>query len=211
SSRRTSVSSPTSHRSPTQATPRKTLLSTPLSRRTCCCSSVETTYWVLSWEDKNSRDPGFDADFNDVVVTLQVQQVRCDNVTLPCPGIDDATSNHNVNRVDPALERSVELSALAVDASGTTRQGSPVPMGLTSCTGSSVDNLRFSYMQESIDYQTMVQPMMQPQVQMGAECGAALSGSSGGLPELKIHRYHRPRETAVWSSFGPGVFSNFDT
>ena len=82
-----------------------------------------------------------------------------------------------------------------------------MPKGITSCTGSSVDNLRFSFMQESIDYQTMVRP----QVEGCASCGAVRGGGVGGLPELTIRRYHRPRETAVWSSFGPGVFSNFDT
>lgn len=28
--------------------------------------------WVLRWEDKNSHDPGFDRDFNDVVVSIRV-------------------------------------------------------------------------------------------------------------------------------------------
>src|SRR5262249_26544492 len=33
----------------------------------------------------------------------------------------------------------------------------------------------------------------------------------GQLPALEIQRFHRPREAAIWSSFGPGVFTNFDT
>ncbi len=61
--------------------------------------------WLLRWEDKKSSDPGFDKDFDDLVVTVQVLPARCDNVTIPCPGINDVTSNHNATRVAPVLER----------------------------------------------------------------------------------------------------------
>lgn len=122
---------------------------------------------------------------------------------------DSVTSNHDAHKVDAqrevGLTQQVE-SAIGVSALRKERV-SAIPQGTVACTGSSVDNLHWSHSQESVDYQTMVRPQMDG----CSSCGVMGAGSTGGLPELEIRRYHRPKAAAMWSSFGPGVLSNFDT
>ncbi len=106
------------------------------------------------------------------------------------------SSNHNNTLMDAPREQGLTLGG-AQGIVGAANRGSPVPRGVTSHNGALVDNLRFSHVHESIDYK--------------AAGRTATTGGVGQLPELEIRRYHRPRAAGIWSSFGPGVCSNFDT
>jgi RHS repeat-associated protein len=124
--------------------------------------------------------------------------------------------NHNWTtipfHVDPGLSV-VPLSDISVNQSALNT--GLVPGGLngrqetpesTSCTGSRVDNIHWSYSQESIDVSFGGEP-----ASCGAcGCGAASQANAGLNASLELRRFHLPRYEYLPSTFGPGVFSNFD-
>lgn len=75
------------------------------------------------------------------------------------------------------------------------------PDGYTQ-VGSTIINMNMTWIGEGTDYETSA-PAGCP------SCGGAVSGA-GKLPALRIMRYHRYRNLYQPSSFGPGVFLNYD-
>ncbi|MEM7670730.1 MAG: LamG-like jellyroll fold domain-containing protein, partial [Pseudomonadota bacterium] len=67
-----------------------------------------------------------------------------------------------------------------------------------------IDNLGFNYHHYATDYGVG---------RGSADCGSCASGlsSGGGLMELLIERRHRSRNMTEYGSFGPGVYTNYDT
>jgi hypothetical protein len=91
------------------------------------------------------------------------------------------SGNHNVTLMDAPREQGLSVGG-AQGIVGTATRGSPVPRGVTSHNGSFVDNLRFSHVHEATDYK--------------AAGTTAADAQVGRLPELEIHRYHRPAPRA---------------
>ncbi|MBD3222239.1 hypothetical protein GF314_13460, partial [bacterium] len=74
----------------------------------------------------------------------------------------------------------------------------------TTCNRSLINNVGFAHRHWAFDYRIESAPSG------CASCG----GSSGGdarLPMFALRRYHRMRSAWILSSFGPGVFSEYDT
>jgi RHS repeat-associated protein len=88
-------------------------------------------------------------------------------------------------------------------------EGVAMPLGITLDTGGHVDVLRWSFSQESVEFTAVVPPPQE--IKPCPKCEPAdPSLLGGGLPGLHLERIHRPRAEAWTSSFGPGVFTNFD-
>ncbi len=85
--------------------------------------------------------------------------------------------------------------------------------GAVSCVGSWANNLNYDYVHEATDYTTT--PAVSTS-QSCADCGGTLTlpglnaPAEGRLTTGDLRRIHRPRLAPVMSSFGPGVFSNYD-
>jgi RHS repeat-associated protein len=149
--------------------------------------------------------PGGNAISNEVSVTPG-GLVPCGGGGPACLEAGFTQFNHNLLRIEyradtlPQLSGAVVVATLASDPSNGEMPDRPRGR---SCVGSRVDDLRWSFAQDSADFTTG----------MGAGdvggCGAAAS-EAGRLPSLQVRRYHRPRLEYLGSSFGPGVFSNFD-
>jgi hypothetical protein len=149
------------------------------------------------------RDRG-DESFIDLRVLAE-----CNAGAGACGTINSAGANHNVTSVDVARALTTGISAqggrspLGSVSEGLYQRLGDVPQGLTACTGSYVDNLRWSHVQESVDYMTMVAPA----ISGCASCGASMAGGSsmsmmgggpGRLPTLEIQRYLEVARTARW-------------
>lgn len=70
--------------------------------------------------------------------------------------------------------------------------------------GSVIDNLNFSYIHDAADYTS--------NPSYSSSCGSCSTSNSdiGALPRFSLLRYHRYDYLGYRSSFGPGVFNNFD-
>ncbi len=85
--------------------------------------------------------------------------------------------------------------------------GSPSPSvaRLQSWGGSLIDNYTMTHLHTAWDYTAPA-----PVAHSGcSSCGGG--GPQNPLPQLAIQRIHRYRDLDVYSSFGPGIFSNYDS
>jgi RHS repeat-associated protein len=152
---------------------------------------------------------GFSLASNTVAVMVNPVPT-CGGAGPACPDPALSQFNHNAPRIDyrhesPTLMRLAEAPGprgLVTDATN----GEALVMPATqSCVGSRVDDLRWSFSQESVDFTTGSDGPDSP----GRGC-RGLATLAKKLPSLQLVRYHRPRLEHMVSSFGPGVFSNFD-
>jgi RHS repeat-associated protein len=161
-------------------------------------------YRVIAFNQNGPSAP------SNVVAVAVPAPAACGGVNNPCPDPAVTQYNHNAPRIDFRREPLPVLRAsglASVSAGGTDASGGELPVrpSTVSCVGSRVDDLRWSYTQDSIDLSTG--PDGPDCVSCG--CGAAAS-VAGKLPSLQLRRYHRPRLEHMVSSLGPGVFTNFD-
>ena len=166
---------------------------------------ITNLYRVASYNAVDTSPPS-----NPPVSVPVTAPVQCGGTGPACPEAAFTQFNHNTSRIDYRQEPGA-ASGLALDGlgRGVLRDASAgevlVRPSTNSCVGSRVDNLRWSFSQESVDFSTGPE-------KEGAPSGCAPSASRDGpLPPLQLRRYHRPRLEHTGSFFGPGAFSNFDT
>jgi RHS repeat-associated protein len=157
-------------------------------------------YRVIAFNGAGPSNPS-----NVVSVAVSAPGAPCGDAGNLCPDPAFAQFNHNLSRLDYRLEPTPLLittvpgpAETVPDAAGGEASGAPRTV---SCVGSRVDNLRWSFTQDSSDFASGPD---------GADCPSCGCGVIGKQPSLQIRRYHRPRLEPLASSFGPGVFSNFD-
>ena len=161
--------------------------------------------WSLRWEASKSGDPTRDGNFDDLKVLLKVR-TPCGGSGPACQDPAVAASSHDPPAVDfraeppivgVPLPPGVPAGPLTDPSAG---EGNPVPLGMIrNIGGDRVDVARLSFVHEALDYSP-------------GGSGTAIDGglSTGGRRRLEVKRIHRPRATTWVSSFGHGVFSNFD-
>ena len=88
--------------------------------------------------------------------------------------------------------------------------GSTTPEGTTSCSGSHVDNIGFTYTHDALDYATDSRYRRSGCDGCG-DCFPSGDLQPGDLKRLEVKRIHRPDLSFLYSSFGPGVFGHFDS
>jgi len=109
----------------------------------------------------------------------------------------------------PALPGQIQTQTSALTGVSLTGNDGTSPAGTISCTGSYVDNLRWNYIHTAIDY-----AVERDRTKANAcpnNCGPAMTDRAGEFPHLKLMRIHRPRHSAAQSSFGPTVFTQYDS
>jgi RHS repeat-associated protein len=150
-------------------------------------TGVPNTYRVAAYNSVDNSPPS-----NDVVITPK--SVTDTNVIV---------SNHLLNKIDYDVEK-LETNVFHLY---NLPDEMPHPEVAKICLSSTVDNLRWSFAQESTDW-TLFDPSRAPPC---ASCGPVSSPEQlDVVAPLELKRYHRPRFEYLPSSFGPGVFSNFD-
>jgi RHS repeat-associated protein len=96
-----------------------------------------------------------------------------------------------------------DSSTSSTGNTGSTNQGFGPNVTNADTKASVIDNLSFNHIHYAMDYQT----------RMAANgcCGSGAQQPDAGVSSLHLMRIHRYRDVAFDGSFGPGVFSNFDT
>jgi RHS repeat-associated protein len=167
-------------------------------------TGATNSYRVIAFNSVGSSPP------SNVVSIAVGSSGPCGGTGNPCPDPAFTQFNHNATRIDYRNEPLAVAGAgleTTFPKSGTFDASNgelPIRPPTTSCVGSRVDNLRWSFTQDNVDFTTGP-----ANSDLAAACGASAS-VSGQLPSLQLRRYHRPRLVSQVSSFGPGVFSNFD-
>jgi RHS repeat-associated protein len=177
-------------------------------------SQKAVNIWSLRWESFNAADAGRDGKFDDLTVELRVEPA-CDPAHTACGDPNLVVSNHGTTTSDYGRDFSVPVAApLPGLPAGPVRdpaagEGDATPLGAIVSVGGRVDTLRWSFVEESVDFSAATPS----ETVACTACGnlPAPTVLGGGLWSLQVGRIHRPRAEAFVSSFGPGVFSNFDT
>jgi RHS repeat-associated protein len=141
-----------------------------------------------------------------LTATIRAPGVTCQQGTAPssCPVAWYHPAPPMDYRAEYAPAPAAPVACMAAGPVGDPAggEGSAMPLGIAVGVGGYVDPLRWSFVQRSVDFKAA------PTSQGGAsQCGSLLGG---GLDGLEIRRIHRPRAEDWPSSFGLGVFSNFD-
>ncbi|HEY0705844.1 MAG TPA: hypothetical protein VGG33_03560, partial [Polyangia bacterium] len=161
----------------------------------------QTNTWSIRWEAPHSSNSSYNADYNDLVVLAQVQ-APCNPAQGTCQPPEALVSAHTGGAIDNLNDGAFSgLAGASIPVASfgdpTGGEGSTVPLGLSTVLGGRVDNVRWSFVQEGVDF-SLTPPTN----------GSGLL--SGGFDVLEVRRIHRPRAEGWTSSFGPGVFSPFD-
>jgi RHS repeat-associated protein len=135
-------------------------------------------------------------------------QAACNNTTIPCGDPNIVRGGHWATRLDYAAVRSVFTVAAQGVATPTFTAAEGEgnnPKDAGTC-GSRVDNYRWSFVHEALDW--AANPSDAACACGG--CGSTLDRGRSELKHLEIKRITRPKYEAYRSSFGAGGFSNYD-
>jgi len=174
--------------------------------------SVGTNSWNFSfdlfnhWYEENDDWVPYGDDHTYFGITVQA---TCDNVTVMCPDKNIILSGHATSLLNYTLRFLTTAVAFKQGAGApvfaAAEETQPPPADTTTC-GSHVDNYRWSYAHEAVDWSADPDE---------SKCACGGCGSSQGRPngtpkQVVIKRYNRPKYEGFSSSFGMGGFSNYD-
>jgi hypothetical protein len=130
---------------------------------------------------------------------------RISNLLTTGNPLDQVSNMVEPRGVKSCLKGAAQPAEKSPDSTAAPSQTGQPDCGGPASRGSHVDNLRWNYVHTGIDYATGDTHHC-----AGQGCAGTLDVLPGQMQRLQIKRFHRPLDSWERSSFGPGVYSEFD-